>query len=252
MNNKGQVAIWVILSLVLVGAILIFFIFEGIGDFGVGEEFGIEQYMHKCVRQAVDEALFIMLPQGGFLEPRNYKMYNDTKVEYLCESKGYYVPCMNKHPMLMNEMIDELRNYSEPRVMKCFENLEDEAGRRGIDLEMGDDTNITISLVPRRVMVDMQREITVRERESEVVIDSIRTEVLSPIYDLAGVAVNIANHEAKYCYFEYVGYMMLDKSVFITKFMMSDSTSIYTIRDKQSGEKMSIAIKGCAIPPGGL
>ncbi len=245
---RGQISIWVIMSIVLIGAVLLFFILEGGPGLEVGEEFGIEQYMHRCVRQAVDEALFVMLPQGGFLEPKNYKVYNDTEIEYICKSNGFYKPCINKHPMLINEMSQELLNYSEPRIMKCFEDLEMEAERRDMIVDMGDKTEIDIGLAPRRIIVKMGREIRISERGSERVIDEIKTEVLSPAYDLAQLATNIANHEAKYCYFEYVGYMMIDESVDITKFAMSDSTKIYTLRDKQSGKIMNIATKSCVIP----
>ncbi len=244
--RKGQMTIWVILSAVLAGAILLFFIIEG-PELRVGEEFGIEQYMHKCVGQAIEEALYVMLPQGGFLEPENYKIYNDTKIEYLCEAKGYYKPCVNRHPVLLNDMTAELKSYSEPRVVQCFEELEKEAEKRGIGLDMGE-MNLDIGLGPRRVAVFIERDITIRERESERTINEIKTDVLSPAYDLAQIAMKIANNEAKYCYFEYVGYMMIDRSVDISKFTMSDSTKIYTLKDKQSGQIMSIATKSCVIP----
>ena len=62
--------------------------------------------------------------------------------------------------------------------------------------------------------------------------------------------MEISNQEAKYCYFEYVGYMLLYPKMDIEKFAMSDSTKIYTLKDKKSDKEMNIAIRSCAIPPG--
>ncbi|HLC52957.1 MAG TPA: hypothetical protein VJK03_00280, partial [Candidatus Nanoarchaeia archaeon] len=64
------------------------------------------------------------------------------------------------------------------------------------------------------------------------------------------VAIEISSQEAKYCYFEYVGYMILHPEFDIQKTALSDSTKIYTIKDIRTEEVMRIATRSCAIPPG--
>ena len=62
----------------------------------------------------------------------------------------------------------------------------------------------------------------------------------------------IANDERKYCYFEQIKYMIEDDpSIDIRKFVMSDSTEIYTIMDRETGKKFNMAIRGCVLPAGG-
>jgi len=80
--------------------------------------------------------------------------------------------------------------------------------------------------------------------------NSFRSSIRSPLYDLGYVANEIARQEAKYCYFEYLGYSLIYNNFDIRKYSLSDSTKIYTVEHKPSGETMNIAIRGCAIPPG--
>ena len=91
---------------------------------------------------------------------------------------------------------------------------------------------------------------TIRERGNTQIIDGFDVQIISPLYDLVNVAVEIANQEAKYCYFEYVGYQVLYPNFDIRKFAFSEGTKIYTIKDKYSDKEMNIAIRSCAIPPG--
>ena len=107
-------------------------------------------------------------------------------------------------------------------------------------------------MAPGKVLVEIDKEIEITEKETTRTFEEFDVEIANPIYELATLAMNIADHERKYCYFEYVGYMAVDRDVEISKFAMSDSTKIYTLKDRKFGKIMNIAIRGCAIPPGGL
>ncbi len=247
-NKKGQIAIWVILALVLAGVIILFAVINR-PSLTTGEQFDPQKFIEECTREVVAEAADKMMPQGGFLEPKVFKVYNDTKVAYLCKSEGYYVQCVNLHPMLMTEIMQQIKNYSEKRIASCFDSMKTEAEKRGATVEMGE-MNLTIALAPRTIYANIAREVKITEGGTQRVIQGFKVETSSPIYDLALVAINIANNERKYCYFEYVGYMALDKNVAIRKDVMSDSTIIYSIKYVPSGDVMNIATRSCAIPAG--
>ena len=250
-NKKGQITIWVILALVLVGVILLFFFLEKGPVRTAGKTFDSEQFMEDCVQDAVTEAVNIMMPQGGFIDPKNFKIYNNTKIEYLCRNYGFYMPCLNQHPMLISELNEEIRKQIAPRVENCLESMEEEIERRGDSIEIGNEpAEINVSIAPNIVLVEMKKNVRITEKESMKIFEKFDVRVASPIYNLARVAISVVNDERKYCYFEYVGYMTLDQSIDIRKFVMSDSTKIYTIKDKESGKEFNIAIRGCAIPAG--
>jgi hypothetical protein len=249
-NKKGQIAIWVILALVLAGGIILFFTLERGPVPGAGAvAFSPEQYIEKCTGDAVNEAVDLLLPHGGFLEPRNFKVYNDTNISYLCLHSGYFRPCTNQHPMLVNEIETGIKTYIAPRIESCFGNLKNEIEKRDSVIELGA-TSFNVSMAPGKVFVNIAKNVKITEKETTRTFEKFDVEVANPIYDLTNVALDIVNSEAKYCTFLYVGYMLSYPRWDVRIFVMSDSTKIYTIKDKESGKKMNIAIRGCAMPPG--
>jgi len=249
-NRRGQVAVFVIIALVVVGSIVIFFLIRrNIVGFG-GEVSDPEQYFRQCIEPSTNEAVDKILPQGGFLDPGSFKMYNDAKITYLCKTDGFYVPCINIHPMLISEISQEIKSYISPSIEGCFESLKKEFEKKQMGVEVGETNNFSVFLAPGKVIVEVAKDMKVTEKGTIRTFEKFNSEIRSPIYNLASVAINIADNERKYCNFEYVGYMGIDRSVDIKKLTMSDSTKIYTIKDIDSGKIMNIAIRGCALPAG--
>jgi hypothetical protein len=258
MKNKkrGQVAIWVILGIILLASILLFFFLRGgpgIDKYPtVDDVFDVETYLSQCVRENVDEVVDIMLPQGGFVAPENYVYFDNTNIEYLCENIGFYEPCISQHPMLLNEMEQEIKSYVEPRVNDCLAQMGGAFEDRGADVVFADslDPRIEVDLGDDKISLIVEKKMTISKEGEVRTFDKFNAVVKSPAFNLASIASEIAAQEAVYCYFEFVGYSILYPRYKVTKFAMSEPTEIYTIEDGQSGKKMNIAIRGCAIPPG--
>lgn len=247
--KKGQMTIWVIVAVVIVVMIIIFFVIRQGPKLITGIETNPKLFIEKCVRDSAYEATEIIIPQGGLINPENFKLYNKKKVAYLCENIGNYHPCINQHPVFISEIEREIKEYAEPKIRQCFDDLkkEIEKGKKAISLgEMSFD----VELAPNRIYLDLKRETVISRGDESTRIDDFSTRIINPLYDIANVAIDIANNEAKYCYFEYVGYMILYPKFRIGKTVMSDSTKIYTIIDIDSGKEMNIAIRSCAVPPG--
>jgi hypothetical protein len=249
MEKRGQIALWVILALAIVGFILVFVTFGRNIISTRGAQFNPQQMIEACVSDAVDEAVNKMLPQGGFINPTGFKMWNNTHVEYLCVSTGYYTPCTNMHPMFLNEMREEIKTYINPRVEQCFDLMQREAEKRNKEVEIGKG-DLSINLAPNRVFVNIPKKVTIRDRESTTAFEKIDVEVINPIYDLGNVAIEIANQQVKYCYFDHIGYSISNQDFNIGTDMMSDSTRIYMIEYRESGKILKIAIRSCAFNAG--
>jgi hypothetical protein len=250
-NRKGQVAIWVIVALVIVVSVGILLIAGGKKnlDSFVQETYDVEPYIERCARQAVRGALTEILPQGGFAQPKNYRYYQGKNVTYLCENIGHFEPCINQHPMLLEEIKSELQKTVESEIDSCFLELQDVLTERNTATSLGP-LHTDISLGPGQARLDIERQVTLEDRGTKRVFERFDVVVAHPAYDLIQIANEIASQEAKYCYFEYVGYMVLYPQFDIQKVSLSDSTKIYTITDTKSEEAMRIAIRSCAIPPG--
>lgn len=249
-NKRAQITIWVIVSIFIASAILLLFI--GINKkttFFPEAESNPQTSIESCIKKAVNEATDILIPNGGFLKPTNVKVYKDINVTYLCENVGYFHVCINQHPLLLNEIKDEITEYVSSKIESCFNSLQNEIKKSGNDIEVSE-TKFDVSLAPDRIFVNIDKTIEIKKDSSSKKIEGFNIEVANPTYDLARVAIEIASQESKYCYFEYVGYMILYPRFNIKKFAFSDSTKIYTIKDKHSNKEMNIAVRGCAIPGG--
>lgn len=251
-NKRGQAMIWVIIAIVLVASIILFFFVVrrvSVPTEVLVDEVNPVQFIDKCVRKHVNDAIDIMLSQGGFINPGNSKLYNDINVSYLCYNRGNYRPCVNQHPMLLNEMKSEIEDYIESRVDSCFDDLKFELEKRTSDVSLGV-MDIDVVLSSNRVYVNINRKVIVTKLGESSGFDNFNVEIVNPAYNLARVSMEIANQEAEYCYFEYVGYSILYSQFRIKVFPMSDDTKIYSILHKPSGKEMNIAIRSCAIPSG--
>lgn len=248
-NKKAQIALWVILA-VLIFALLLLLLFNRPKPAIISQDLTNPQpIIESCARKTLSDALTIMMPQGGFLEPQNYKLYKNQKVTYLCENIGYYEPCINQHPAFLEEVKEELLKYAEDNLDFCFENVKKELEERNTQVSLGE-MKLDIEMAPNKVLLKIDRKMTLNKDQSAVEIKNFEVNLAHPAYNLIMVANEIASQESKYCYFEYLGYMLLYPQYDIRKIILSESTKIYSIRDIKSNQELKIAIRGCAIPAG--
>jgi hypothetical protein len=74
--------------------------------------------------------------------------------------------------------------------------------------------------------------------------------MLDPIYDFADISMEVGNQQAKYCYFDSLGYMILNPSFNIEETITSDSDKIYVITERATNHKYQFATRSCPLPPG--
>lgn len=248
-NRKAQVAIWFIIALVIVAIVVLFFFVQRNAVIEKPQEFNPRSYIGLCAEKIVEGIVDKMVPTGGLIEPRNYKLYKDLKVPYLCENRNFYLPCINQHPVLLEEYKQQILNYSKPGIERCFLDLKDEVEKRRGTLTYGS-LNMSVGLGDNIVHIGLNKKATLTQDNNVINIDNFDLDIMNPLYDMALVAMEITAGEAKNCNFEYTEYQILHKRWDIKKFAMSDSTKIYTIKDTESGKEMYIAVRGCAIPAG--
>jgi hypothetical protein len=251
MNRKGQgVTIWVIVGLIVVSGISLLFLFQkGLGLQFSGGDQSPEAFIELCTRNSVEEAVDIMLPHGGFIEPKNTVFWQGINVSYLCENNGYFSPCINQHPLFLSEMEKEIENYIGSEIEECYIELTDDLRKRNREVSLGAQ-QLEVNLGRDRINVDIKRRMSISRDGENLDFTGIEVEVISPAHNLGSIATEIASQEAKYCYFEYVGYMVLFPRYDIRVDTDGDSNRIYSIRDKNSDKTLNIAIRSCAIQVG--
>lgn len=254
MNNLGQITIFVIIAIVIIAAVIGVFLLAGKNIIKINQPSIIDpqQYIDKCAKDSAAEAIRIMLPQGGYITPRNYKLYEDNKIEYLCYNNLYYLPCKVQEPMYMQRLESEITNYSAPLLEECFQSLKLELEKQNYIFEMGK-MNVTTELLPNTIRMNIIRDVSLSRQGETRKFQSFKSTINSPLYNLARVAIEIANQESRFCHFEYTGFMILYPDYSIDKEPIGsgqNSSKIYIIGDRNTGKKLNIAIRSCAIPAG--
>jgi hypothetical protein len=252
-NKRGQIAIWIVLSMVIVLSIIILLILSKKEDIeipiGENSEIDVQKWVSKCIEDVAEKKIDSLLRVGGF-ETRNNIMHQDVNISYLCYNKGYYEPCINQHPMLIREFSEEVKRLTEEDVEQCFELLKDEIENNRNGKISYDELGLNYSFAPDKVLVQMSRKLSINENGLSRNYDDLSFDFRHPAYNLLYVASEIASQEAKYCYFEYLGYMVLHPRIKIELFKIREGNEIYKIIDSDSNKYMSVALRGCAIPSG--
>lgn len=255
MNNRGQIAIWVIIAIVLVVSILLFLLLYEkkvpILPTDNTPEFTPATFLQQCTNEHVTEITDSMIAQGGFIQPINFLMFNGTKATVLCENVDYYSPCIHQHPVLLQEVKQQIDDYLTDKLSSCFFELEQEINRRNGKIIMtAGSPDVDVSLGDEVISVHIDKKLTITNNDQTQTVEEFDFDIDNPIYNLAVIANEIASQEAKYCNFEPAGFSLTYPKYTIRKYSFANQARVYTIYDEKHDKLMNIAVRSCAIPPG--
>jgi len=252
-EKRAQITVFIIIGIVIIAAIVFYFLIANkkIPIITQPVMADPQSYIEKCARDAASEAIDVMLPQGGWINPPHFRLFENNKIQYLCYTNLFYRSCVFQEPLYIRHLEDEITDDISPKVDKCFRDLKSALNDEGQEVEMGS-LAIDTELGTGFVRVNIDRNFLISKSGESRKIESFRTVFNSPLYKLAIVGQEIANQEARFCYFEYVGFMILYSDFSIVKKNIGsglDASKIYTIEDRYTKKKLNIAVRSCAVPP---
>jgi hypothetical protein len=244
----GQVTIFVIVGIVAVVAIIAAIYFMSGVDFDPLSDLSPKALVDKCVHDVVEDSVGKMLANGGEALATQAIMYQGDEWNYLCYQADFYQGCYNIHPGLEAEIEAEIEADTRAGVQGCFDNMREDFENSGYDVN-GGEAVYSIDLRRSYVAVNLQKSVDVSRGDISQSFRDFDARVLSPIYDLIGVARDIVNFESQYCNFEYNGYMLLYPKYEIRRIDYSDS-KLYRVIDRASEAEFRFAVRSCAFAPG--
>jgi len=248
MNKRGQVAIFVILALIIVVAIILIFILRRPIDIMVIDEKNPQAFIEKCVSDTVEETVYSLSLQGGDINPKGSVAYDGENITYLCYNANFYGPCANQRPMLIEHIEKELKDSTEGKISNCFETLKTDLEKK-YNVEM-DEMILNIGLKPKQIVINIDRNLILTRGEDVRTFNNFNIILNNDIYDLAKIAMEIANQESEFCNFDTLGYMIIYPDYDLDKFRTGDSDTIYTIKNRKTNQEFVFAIRSCVLPPG--
>lgn len=246
-NKKAQLSVFIILGLLILIVLIALFmrkpdflsIFLGKSPF---------EKIKECSQDSLKEGLQLVTEQGGSVEPENYYLYNSKKVGYVCYNEESFKACVMQQPFLKNNIEEKLKNYVQPKIKECLNDVKIDLEKRGGKVEFKE-PKINVEIIPGSVLFNIESDLKI-EKEAVETYKNIKIDANSNIYNLIITASSIANNEAKYGDDDTTTYMIKDKSLKVEKIKQGDETKIYILTDRKTKEKFYFAIKSIPIPPG--
>ena len=248
-NKSGQITIFIIIAiLIVILGILIYIFFPQIKT-GVGlETKNPPAFIQSCIEEEIESNVNLLSIRGGSLEPQHYFLYNDEKVEYLCYTNEYYLPCVMQQPMLKQHIENEIKKEIEKEAKDCFNSLKENYENDGYEVNLKEG-KINIELLPKRIVATFGNSLTL-EKDTTERYDTFRVVVNNNIYELVSIANSILNWEARFGDAETTLYMNYYHDLKVEKITQSDGTTIYILTDRNNGNKFQFASRSVAWPPG--
>jgi len=249
MEKRGQIAIFVIVALVIVGAILVIFAYPNVLNILAPKEISPEQYLRDCVQPDVEKAVELLAKQGGEQNPVGYIPYLDTKVKYLCYVSGYYKPCLVMQPLLITTFENELSGILTPKANACARSLITEYEKRGFTVSAQQITS-NISLGPGKVSILFNAPMTITNEETTRTFEKFDASIDSGIYELLSIATSIIDYESTYGDSETTLYLDYYPNLKINKIKLEDGVKIYKLTNVVTGEMFQFATRSLVWPAG--
>jgi hypothetical protein len=260
MNNRGQITIFVIAGIVIIVGILflLFFYNKTIVPPDDDRIEDPEDYLENCVNQYVEEAVEKILVYGGYTSTRElslnfsypfeyYKQGTFRDVSFLCYSPSDYTPCVMIEPNLIKHIREEIYEYVERDVEKCYRDYERQLRNNGYVTDFSREMEFEIKLVPGRVETKIIADMKFRKAGSSQSFSEMDIYYKSKVYDIFILVQEILRQEAKYYNSDYNELMVLNTWAEIKKYQTGDDFKIYTIKDTKTEKETRFAIRNAVL-----
>lgn len=248
-GKKGQVTIFIIISVVVVAlGVLIYMFYPQIKTTLGLTPTNPSDYMQTCIEEEIANTVEKLSLQGGSLTPEHYIIYDNEKVEYLCYTREYYKTCVMQQPMLKQHIESEIESEIREEVTDCFDSLKESYENKGysVNLKKGE---ISVELLPKRIVSTFGYSLTLTKDDTEM-YDSFRVVLNNNLYELVSIANSILNWEAHYGDAEVTIYMDYYHDLKVEKKKQSEGSTVYILTDRNNENKFQFASRSVAWPPG--
>lgn len=249
MNKRGQIAIFVIVALVIVGAIIAVVTYPRLSNLIAPKEINPEEYLKTCIEPEVRGVVDLLAKQGGEENPTGFIDYLDVKVKYLCYVSGYYQTCIVQQPLLITQFGNEASRMLTKKANQCARNLITEYERRGYSVSSSTITS-NISMASGKVKIEVFAPITITKEEFSKRFEGFDASINSEMYNLLSIATSIIDYESSYGDSSIEGYLNYYPNLKIEKIKLEDGVKIYKLTNVVTKEMFQFATRSLVWPPG--
>jgi len=252
-NHKGQVTIFIIIAILIIAiAVLAYFFLPKLKSSVETKTQSPNEYIQTCISQKISDTLKTLSLNGGSVvsEKGNSYFYLGNDVEYLCYTNQYYLSCVVQQPLLIQHIESEVKSNIQTDVDSCFASLLTSYKNSGYEASLKNpSTETKVELLPERVVVSFNNELTVTKGESQT-FGNFSVILNTNIYQEATIAESITGWEEEFGSAPISDYMDWYPNLKIELVRETDGSKIYIITDRNFGDKLQFATRSMALPPG--
>ena len=247
-NKRGQIAIFVIIAIVVVGVLLVIFLVPGANMF-VTQDLNPSSFLSKCIEPEVVSIVSVLSKQGGYANPESFVEYQGERIQYLCYTSNNYELCRVQQPLLVQHVEEEIKSFVEPKARECVRNLEEEYEKRGFTVRTTPG-EVEVEIVPNSINVEFLSPMTIsKEAESAQTFSRFNIGMRSEWYDLLITAVSIIDFESSLGDSETILYIQYYPDLSMKKIKRGGDT-IYKLSNVVTKEEFTFASRSLVWPPG--
>ena len=249
MNKRGQIAIFVIVALVIVGAVIAVYAYPRLSALIAPKEIIPAEYLRTCVEPEVKRVIELLAKQGGEENPVGFANYLDVKIKYLCYTSEYYKTCTVQQPLLITQFNKESSRMLTSRANQCARNLITEYEKRGYSVSSSAISS-NISIESGRIRLDFWAPMTVTKEDYSKTFDKFDASVSSEMYNLLSIATSILDYETTYGDSATELYLNYYPNLKIEKIKLEDGVKVYKLTNVVTKEIFQFATRSLVWPPG--
>jgi len=176
--KRGQLTIFIIVAILIVGAVVLFFVFRG----GIQKEkplnpevAPIQNFVQTCLDDSLEEVVFMVGENGGYRFPENVFEFEGKEHAYYLVNGNNYMPSKIQ---VEKEISDDLN----AKIFICtnyFSDFPDYEITQG-NLES------SVKILEDKIILEMRYPLTIKKGESVSILEDFKTEIpvrLGLVYD---------------------------------------------------------------------
>jgi hypothetical protein len=248
MEKRGQATIFIILGIVLVVAVILFFVLtktEIIPPLltpsdAASQIRDVDEHVTDCLQEVGIEYVNILGAQGGYLNPGpdTFRMYNDSQVSYLCWNQEGLPTCTNRL-LTVSRMEEDLTDAISQGLQTCI-NVYDVSQ----DIQAEEDWELEVDIAQENVVLTLFYPVEVAKGSDIATEDEFVQTLDVPLGNLYDVSQDIVNQHAVIGDFDPLLYMLEKLSQYTIYKNKPYPDVIYQVKEREHSFVFQFGIQG--------
>jgi len=242
MKNRGQVTIFILIGILIVSAVLIFFLWGRPTFFS--DRSGVKGF-EGCVEDALESGISQLEGKAGFIDADFTYSYMGEELTYLCYTNDFYETCVVQVPFLKNVFDENLEALIRGEVEACYDASLDSLRAQGYEVVAGA-VDYNIEIEPGVVRLEIEAPTSVGTTR----FTRFNVKANAPVYEMVMIATSILQFESKYGDADVSAMMLYYPDYYIEKTKRGEGTTVYVLDSKVFGNKFKFASRSLVFPAG--